>query len=119
MPPALSRHVLMPWQRDVDAAPLLLESMRPALGGATAEVEHAYPATDHVLHECPVEEHVGGKTAGLVERPRPRHLELVAPHKPAAAGHWLVPMVDHAEHDQLRERCCDALEERARHHRRT
>src|SRR5439155_26505601 len=103
--------VVTPWQRHIDAAPLLLEAVRAAARTAPAEVEHAHATGNHLLHECRVQEHVRGEGPGLAHRTGPRHFELIPPHEAAPAGERLVATVDCAEHHEMRKRHDEALQE--------
>src|SRR5205085_4680212 len=95
--------VLTPWQRHVDAPPLLLKAVRPTVTGAASKVEHPRAAPDHVLHEPPVQQHVRRDATRLAQRTRPRHFEFIAPDECAATRERLFTLVDDFENDQLRK----------------
>src|SRR2546426_12396821 len=94
----------MPRQRHVDSTPLSFELMRAASWRAAAEVEDTDAAGDRAFHECPIQEHVGREPARLTQRPRPSHLELLAPHEATAPGKRLLPAIHDAEHREIGER---------------
>ena len=90
--------------------------MRSAARCAATEVEHAHAAGDHLLHERPIQQHVGREWTRFAQRSGPRHLELVTPDEAAACRKWLIAPVHDPEHGELRKGGSDPFEEGARQH---
>src|SRR6266446_1146925 len=115
----LAGRPLEPGKRGVHSAPLMLELVRSSARRAPAEIEHPNPLRDQVLHEGPVEQHVGHLVVILAQRRHPRDLEFAAPYEAAARGQRLPAPVHHAEYRGLAEDSGDSLEQSPRQNRRS
>src|SRR5437870_5264745 len=94
-----------PWQRNVAASPLLLESVRAPAGSASPEVEDFHFAVDCLFHQTGIEHHVRRGPVEFPQRRRPGHLELVAPMQATGAGYGYSTLAVHGREQHRRAEC--------------
>src|SRR5687768_10461688 len=93
--------------------------MRRPVRCAAAEIEDAYSAADHLLHQRPIQEHVGRLRVELPERARPGDLELAVEGEAAPRRHRDVLPVDDTKFDVPCQTPGALREETLRQHRST
>jgi hypothetical protein len=76
---------------------LVLEAVRPSTGAATPEVEHFDATLNHVLHESPVQQHVGILAVFFTQGRHPGRFELVPPDKATSSRNWPLGPIDSTE----------------------